>query len=418
MSRKFNFDSAGFAAEFAAFVAFIGMEDLQNALIKVDQKLGQLPSSVRRIYGDRYFFHEQCVKVSEGENPFQLDVTDFAAVRTASLIAGINRARVFLSASARARLRAMCLDNLKPSRDVRQLEHEIRCLIHFGQKGFDVSFPDLENDGRFDLMCRPEAQPPFEVECKTVTEDTGSQLKVDTIAQLASVFQKVMLRQAGVQESGIFVLELKRPADQCKNLSAKFGKVIEASLSLPFECADFSLAFVQRSLWGGYVSRDNWAGFKQVALDDPEIRDRAHTVTKVGDRAFALSIRPHKESVLAERIIDVLKDAADQCSKSRAAVLWLHFIGLTERQFLDVAQFSIDSRGGGLNALVANSLHPKASKTDRSHVNLVRFSADAADIETKTVLNSARLLAKAKSIGGLCYDVPNPSCKFSLGVDF
>jgi len=417
MPGNFNIDSATFAAEFARFVTFLGTDELQSSLTKVDQKLRQLPGAVKMFYGDRYFFHEQCVKISEGDNPFQLDVTNFAAVRAANLIAGINRAKSLLSAPARGRLRAMCLDNLKPNRDVRQLEHEIRCLAYFGLKGFEVSFADLENEGRFDFICRPDTQSSFEVECKTVSEDTGSQIKIDMVAQLASVFQKSMLRKAATQEAGIFVIELRRPADQCKNLLSKTRDTLDG-VSPSCEGVDFSFSFLPRPLWGDCISNGAWASFKQATLNAPEFKNCAHFVTKIGNRVFALAIRPHKESTLAERAVEVLKDAADQCSKSRASMLWLHFVGLAEDHFLDIAQFSIDSRGGGLNALVANALHPKASSTDRSHVNLVRFSGDAAYVETKTVLDSNLLLAKAKSIGGACYDVPNPNCKFPLGADF
>jgi hypothetical protein len=102
----------------------------------------------------------------------------------------------------------------------------------------------------------------------------------------------------------------------------------------------------------------------------------------------------------------------------KAAILWLHFVGMTEKAFLEIAQFAMDSKGGGLNALVAKAIHPKASPTDRSHVHLIRFSGDAAELETKPVFNSDRLLSQAKSVGGFCYDVPNPNCRFQLIGDF
>lgn len=407
-----------FASEFAGFVNFLGVENLDSALAKVGQKLSHLPKSVRSLFGDRYFFHEQCVRIVHGSNPFQLDPTNFAAVRAASFIAGINRARTYLSPSANARLRSMCLDNLKPDRDIRQLEHEIRCLVHFGQKGVEVAFADLEGEARFDLVCDEQGRPSFEVECKTVTEDTGSQIKIEMTVGLAAAFYKSVHEDMTVNKFGIYVLALKKPADQCKNLVAKLKSALKPNGATEFESDDFSLRFEERQIWAEYVHENDWPRFQERVLGDPQIDARAHIFTRVGGCVVGLVLVPHKESTLAEKVVGVLKDAADQCSKSKAAILWLHFVGMAEKSFLEIAQFAMDSKGGGLNALVAKAIHPKASPTDRSHVHLIRFSGDAAELETKAVLNSDRLLSQAKSIGGFCYDVPNPNCRFRLIGDF
>jgi hypothetical protein len=418
MTTNFTLDSAMFASEFASFVNFLGAENLDNALARVGQKLSQLPKSARSLFGDRYFFHEQCIRIVHGSNPFQLDPTNFAAVRAASFIAGINRARTYLSPSANTRLRAMCLDNLKPDRDIRQLEHEIRCLVHFGQKGIGVSFADLEGGGRFDLVCDAQAQPSFEVECKTVTEDTGSQIKIEMTVSLAAAFHKAAHELLTINKSGIYVLTLKKPADQCKNIIAKLKSALISDGISEFESSDLSLRFEERQIWAEYGRQNDWPRFQTIVLSDPQIDDRAHIVTRVGDCWVGLVLVPHKESTLDEKVVSVLKDAADQCSKSKAAILWLHFVGMAEKAFLEIAQFAMDSKGGGLNALVAKAIHPKASPTDRSHVQLIRFSCDAAELETKPVFNSDRLLSQAKSIGGFCYDVPNPNCRFQLIGDF
>jgi hypothetical protein len=185
-----------------------------------------------------------------------------------------------------------------------------------------------------------------------------------------------------------------------------------------FESDDFSLRFEERQIWAEYVRQNDWPRFQTIVMGDPQIDGRAHIVTRVGDFVVGLVLVPHKESTLDEKVVSVLKDAADQCSKSKAAILWLHFVGMEEKSFLEIAQFAMDSKGGGLNALVAKAIHPKASPTDRSHVHLIRFSGDAAELETKPAFNSDRLLSRAKSISGFCYDVPNPNCRFQLIGDF
>jgi hypothetical protein len=70
-------------------------------------------------------------------------------------------------------------------RDVRQIEHEIRCYAHFVRRRYRTAFADLEELGRFDLLVdTPVGQ--IEVECKTVTEDTGSQIKTE----MTSIFRR------------------------------------------------------------------------------------------------------------------------------------------------------------------------------------------------------------------------------------
>src|ERR1700730_5824381 len=118
MTRQFTIDSSEFPREFASFVNFVGVDEWEKAFRKVMRKLSPLRTNVRALYGDRYFFHEQCIHFTDGPIPFQLDNSNPIAIRAASLIAGINRVRTKLSPVANVRFRKMCLDGLKPDRDI------------------------------------------------------------------------------------------------------------------------------------------------------------------------------------------------------------------------------------------------------------------------------------------------------------
>ena len=56
-----------------------------------------------------------------------------------------------------------------------------------------------------------------------------------------------------------------------------------------------------------------------------------------------------------------LKNAADQCSGKRPGVVWLHFLGLPDQDFLALCEFSTSGSGTGLNGAVADALHPNLS---------------------------------------------------------
>jgi hypothetical protein len=408
--------NTGFPAEFAAFVNFIDGRELHEAISRVASKLEPLSSPVRALYSDRYFFHEYCISIADGPAPFQLDVSNKNAIRAASFIAGINRVKSRLSAAAIPRFRSVIIGGLRPDRDIRQLEHEIRCFVHFGQKGMEITLADLEGQGRFDLDCRGK-EVTFEVECKTVTQDTGAAIKTDLLVNLSEEFRQTIDRAPLNTGSGIFVLTFRKPPEECRNLTETLRNTLGAALLHDCSVDDFDLIFKPKSEWTRLATSSNPNEVQIVIRDELESISPLHFAT-IGNNVLALALRPQRPNILSEKVISVLKDGADQCSGSRPSLVWLHFIGHAEAAFLTLAHFSRDSGGAGLNAIVAKALHPRASPTDRSHIHTIRFSAEATEITQKPTLDEERLLRKARSLGGPCYDVPNPFGRFKCDIDF
>ena len=116
--------------------------------------------------------------------------------------------------------------------------------------------------------------------------------------------------------------------------------------------------------------------------------------------------------MLGERIVDVIQGAADQCSGDKVSIVWLHFVGLQEVDFQTVAEFSMAGTGAGLNALVANALHPSASSTKRTHVQTIRFSSDSGGLSRNPAIRPDFMIGNAVTSSGILYDVPNPHCIF------
>jgi hypothetical protein len=138
-------------------------------------------------------------------------------------------------------------------------------------------------------------------------------------------------------------------------------------------------------------------------------------VTQLRDGVIGLVIRPHKPTTTIARIIDVIKDGADQCTGEKPSVVWLHFVGMTEEIFLTLAEFA-SQKGAGLNAIVSKVLHSDGSSTDRSHVQSVRFSAGPSAINRSPALGPNLIITKAVSVGAKMYEVLNPLCRFpSIG---
>lgn len=391
-----------FPREFAEFIDFVGGRALDNSIQKIDKKLRALSPGARSIFGDRYFFQEQCVRFTCSSSPFQLNISDPFAVRAASLMASINRVKRSLSQKGVERLHKMVIDNLKSDRDIRQIEHEFRCSTHFGQKDFKVRFGELEGLGRFDLLVETPSVS-IEVECKTVSVDTGSQIKLELAANLSEALHKAVLNRPPVDESGIFTLTLNKPAADCKHLARQLEDALQSETAQSFLAADFSLVFSPRPQWQELLSSE-----RGVDSNTDEYR----CIMKAGGKIVVLDIRPHKSTMLPQRLVGTIKKGADQCTGKKQSVIWLHFVGVPEAEFESLAEFSIGRNGAGLDAIVAKAVHPSASSTDRTHVHSVRFSTDSHDLGNHLVLAANLLMVRAVSSGGPCYDVHNPFCRF------
>jgi transcriptional regulator with XRE-family HTH domain len=410
VTDRYGMELSEFPRELAEFIGFIGGDNIDKAVQKVKWKIRS--PEAQQFFGDRFYFHEQWVRFTEGVLPFHLDVSDVLAVRAASLIGGINRARKSLSSSGAKKLRGMVLHNLKPIGDIRHIEHEIRCATHFSRRGFKVTFADLEGLGEFDLLVATTSGE-IEVECKTITEDTGSQIKREITVQLAETFNTVISKQVLVDGSGLFLMTLKKPSAECKHLARQLENSLQSNSAICFDGADFSLQFLPRPSWQNLLNSGHILDLSAQISADASLREDedAHCVTQLRDRVIGLVIRPHKPATTIERIIEVVKNGADQCTGKRACVVWLHFVGMTEGIFLTLAEF-VSQKGAGLNAIVYKVLHSDGSSADRSHVQSVRFSAGPNAINRGPALGPNLLITKAVSVGGKMYEVPNPRCRF------
>jgi transcriptional regulator with XRE-family HTH domain len=413
---RYSLVQSDFPREFAEFIDFVGAHALDKEIRKIEKRFAAVEPSIRALYGDRYFFQKQCIRFTYDIPAFGLNISDPTAVRAASLIAGINRVRRGLSPNGIPRFRSMVIDNLKLDRDMRQIEHEIRCSTHFIQKGYNVIFADLENIGQFDLLLDTPVGP-FEVECKTITQDTGAQIKAELIDSMSDAFHRTVTKKAPVAESGLFTLTLNKPVANCKDLPRQLTLALQAKTPFPYQAADFSLEFSPRPAWQELLSSDRWPDlFRQIKLDS-DTGEYARGIVNAGGKILALDVRAHAPSNLHRRLVEILKNAADQCSGKRASAIWLHFAGFPEEDIRALFEFSLNGKGVGLNATVAEALHPSVSPTDRSHVQRIRFSGDRRDLTRHLAPDSNLILGRAVSHGGACYDVTNPLGRFMNMAD-
>ena len=186
-------------------------------------------------------------------------------MRAASLIAGINRV-----ACSFAKWRS----TISRYGD-RQFETRSRCAAdrardlcstHFILRGYKVTFADLENLGQFDLLLDTPVGP-FEVECKTITQDTSAQIKAELVASMSDLFHRTVTKKPPVAELGLFTLTLKKPVASCKDLPRQLALALQGKTPGAYHGADFSLQFSPRPEWQELLNSDRWPDlFRQISL--------------------------------------------------------------------------------------------------------------------------------------------------------
>ena len=112
---------------------------------------------------------------------------------------------------------------------------------------------------------------------------------------------------------------------------------------------------------------------------------------------------------MAQKLTNIIQAAGGQCSKTRPAVVWLELLDLGAPAFERLAKFSMESQGGGLNAIFARSFDPRV---DRRHIAQARFSVRPEQITIGPALDAAGMLTTFHSLDGQVYAVPNPNCVF------
>ena len=409
---SFGFQRSAFQKEFAEFVGFIGGDVIDSAVRRVEAKLAALTPLGRTLYGERFYFHHQWVKFLELPSAIQLDTSDIFAVRAASLIAGINRVRPLLSEQGATHLSSMVRDNLSPDRDVRQIEHEIRCFTHLKNLGLDVDFADLDQAGdgkKFDLLVKNPTVS-VEVECKTVTGDTSKQIKTDLAISLSEAFRASVGKNRLVAESGFYVLTFLKPVSACREPAKQLIHLLLSDDPTIDTGPDFSISFSQKPQWHNALKAERIPELRQMVAAD--FGEDTHCTLHVGDHLVGIVFRPHKPSNMIEAVAKIIRSAGKQCTATRPCMVWLHFVGMQQPEFRAIADLSSDGRGQGLCATLAKALQMNSGPDGLSHLERSRFSADPDELSRRPILGPDFMLRSAVSADGLVYDVRNPHCRF------
>ncbi|TYL89973.1 hypothetical protein FXB40_34150 [Bradyrhizobium rifense] len=248
----------------------------------------------------------------------------------------------------------------------RPFSYEISIATHLMQKGWDVEFIDYSGAARFDLLARQEAVE-IEVECKTTSGDTGRKIHRQEVNRLADLL--LPITQQVATEPGchrILITVPDRLGKSIQELSAIASVVATAvqdkgSASSELARADYSFDGIDR--WPEPGDPDFLPFFEQrFGFRNANLLFQG----KHGVSVAAVMIRSAKADSVVDTISSQAKEAADQCSGTRPALIALHLIDELDNSDLR----TMLKTPNGLHAI----MHALLKGGTRRHVDSVAFT--------------------------------------------
>lgn len=216
---------------------------------------------------------------------------------------------------------------LSGAHGLRPFAYEISIATHLMQKNWDVEFVDYAGLAQFDILARRDAVE-IEVECKTTSGDTGRKIHRQEVNRLADLILPTAQHLA--DSPGCHLL--------CVTLSGRLGKSTE-EISCIASAVD--AAARQKSLVSDRFCSVEYRLADLASWPDPrrdpgfrEFFEQQFGITNShlllhgspGVSMVAVTITSQQADTVVNTIASQAKEAADQCSGTRPALIALHLI--------------------------------------------------------------------------------------------
>jgi hypothetical protein len=248
----------------------------------------------------------------------------------------------------------------------RPFAYEISIATHLMQRGWDVEFIDYSGTGRFDLLARQEAVE-VEVECKTTSGDTGRKIHRQEVNRLADLLLPITRQVA--DERGCHRILVTIPDRLGKSTQELYGiatvvaSAVQQKASASSDLASVNYTFDGTAPWLEPDDPDVLSFFeKRFGVQNANLLFHGRPDFSV----VAVMIRSAKADSVVDTISAQAKEAADQCSGTRPALVALHLIDEINRSDLQ----TMLKTSNGLHAIT----HAVFKGGKRQHVDSIAFT--------------------------------------------
>jgi hypothetical protein len=248
----------------------------------------------------------------------------------------------------------------------RPFAYEISIATHLMQKGWDVEFIDYSGAGRFDLLAR-QKDVEVEVECKTTSGDTGRKIHRQEVNRLADVLLPITRQvadQAGCHRILITIPDrLGKSTQDLSDIVSVVASAVQQKAPASNDLACVEYTFDGTAPWPEPDDPDLLSFFEnRFGVQNANLMFHGRANFSV----VAVMIRSAKADSVVDTISAQAKEAADQCSGTRPALIALHLIDEIDRSDLQ----TLLKTSNGLHAIT----HAVFKGGKRQHVDSIAFT--------------------------------------------
>jgi len=250
---------------------------------------------------------------------------------------------------------------------LRPFAYELNIATHLMGKNWNVDFVDYSGLARFDFLAR-QGTTEIEVECKTTSGDTGRKIHRQEVNRLADTILPTTEQLA--EMPGCHLIHVTIPGrlgksmEELSGIAAVVATAADHKMSVSRELASVNYAFRNLDSWPEPYRDPNFREFFEQQFG----RKNSHLLFRGrhGFSVVAVMITSAKADSVVETIAAQAKEAADQCSGTRPALIALHLVDPISRPELH----GMLKTANGMHA-IAGAVFKGGS---RLHVDSVAFT--------------------------------------------
>lgn len=289
-----------------------------------------------------------------------------------SFLIPAHRIHAALPAAAKAPFEGRLRDAVNNAYGARPFAYEIRIATHLMRRNWDVEFVDYSGAARFDLLAR-QGTVEIEIECKTTSRDTGRKIHQKEVNRLADFILPTRLQLADIAGCHrLFVTipdRLGKSNDELSGIAATIARAAEQKISVSNELAHADYIFDDIAPW---PEPNIDAVGARAFFEERFGKQNAHLVFhgRPGFSVVAVMIVSAKADSVVDAISAEAKEAADQCSGTRPALIALHLVDQLSPS--DLQELLVNPSS------IHTITHAVFRGMNRLHVDTVAFSVPRA----------------------------------------
>jgi hypothetical protein len=279
-----------------------------------------------------------------------------------------HRIHVALPPGAKTPFEGRLRDAVNGTYGARPFAYEISIATHLMQKGWDVDFVDYLGAARFDFLAKRGAAE-IEVECKTTSNDTGRKIHRQVVNRLADLLLPV--REQLAEHRGCHRI-LVRVSNRLGKSNEELFAIVSTVAAAAQQRASASNDLVRVDYT--FEGLDSWPEpHRDLETARAFFEERfglrnSHLLFhgRSGFSVVAIMITSAKADSVVDTISDQAKEASEQCSGTRPALIALHLVDQISQTDLQTMLHTPN----GLHAIT----HAVFKGTNRLHVNSIAFT--------------------------------------------